>query len=252
MTQHTLQNRSDDEILWFQRRSFLQAAASWSALGGINTAWAQNRSNIVELSGDALLNGRRLLPQQTIQTGDVIITGPQSKLVFVLGNSAFHVRQNSELTLQRGATLNVVSVLRLLQGAVVSVWGKGVQRQITTPTLTAGIRGTGVYTEIFDDQGGRSYFCNCYGTVDLNASSDRVVSTASYHQAFWGEAQTKSGRMLTPAKVINHCDEELEYLARLLNQRTAWQIAGKKGMKDGKGYRQDLPGQTHPADMLGH
>ena len=39
MTQHTLQNRSDDEILWFQRRSFLQAAASWSALGGINTAW---------------------------------------------------------------------------------------------------------------------------------------------------------------------------------------------------------------------
>ena len=228
MTQHTLQNRSDDEILWFQRRSFLQAAASWSALGGISTAWAQNRSNIVELSGDALLNGRRLLPQQTIQTGDVIITGPQSKLVFVLGSSAFHVRQNSELTLQRGATLNVVSVLRLLQGAVVSVWGKGVQRQITTPTLTAGIRGSGAYTEIFDDQGGRSYFCNCYGTVDLNAGSDRVVSTSSYHQAFWGEAQAKSGRMLTPAKVINHSDEELEYLARLLNQRTAWQIAGKK------------------------
>ena len=228
MTQHTLQNRSDDEILWFQRRSFLQAAASWSALGGISTAWAQNRSNIVELSGDALLNGRRLLPQQTIQTGDVIITGPQSKLVFVLGNSAFHVRQNSELTLQRGATLNVVSVLRLLQGAVVSVWGKGVQRQITTPTLTAGIRGSGAYTEIFDDQGGRSYFCNCYGTVDLNAGSDRVVSTSSYHQAFWGETQAKSGRMLTPAKVINHSDEELEYLARLLNQRTAWQIAGKK------------------------
>ncbi|MHB8948599.1 MAG: FecR family protein [Rhodoferax sp.] len=252
MTQHTLHGRSDDEILWFQRRSFLQAAASWSALGGISTAAAQGRSNIVELSGEALLNGRRRLPQQTVQTGDVIITGPQSKLVFVLGNSAFHVRQNSQLTVERGATLNVVSVLRLLQGAVVSVWGKGVQRQITTPTLTAGIRGTGAYTEIFDNQGGNSYFCNCYGTVDLSAGSDRVVSTSSYHQAFWGEVQAKSGRMLTPGKAINHSDEEVEYLARLVNQHTAWQIAGKKGMKDGKGYMQDLPGQSHPAEMLVH
>ncbi|MBA3058568.1 MAG: FecR family protein [Gammaproteobacteria bacterium] len=252
MTQHTLQNRSDDEILWFQRRSFLQAAASWSALGGISTAFAQSRSNIVELSGDALLNGRRLLPAQTIQTGDVITTGAQSRLVFVLGNSAFHVRQNSQLTVERGATLSVVSVLRLLQGAVVSVWGKGLHRQITTPTLTAGIRGTGVYTEIFANQDGRSYFCNCYGTVDMSAGGERVLSTSSYHQAFWGEVQAKSGRMLTPAKAINHSDEELEFLARLLDQRTAWQIAGKKGMKDGKGYMQDTPGQPHPAEMLGN
>lgn len=242
MTLHVLQGRSDDEILWFQRRSFLQAAAAWSAMGGISTVAAQSRSNIVELSGDALLNGQRLLPQQTIQSGDSIVTGPQSKLIFVLGNSAFHVRQNSQLTVERGATLSVVSVLRLLTGAVVSVWGKGTQRQITTPTLTAGIRGTGVYTEIFAAQAGRSYFCNCYGVVDLSAGTDRVVSTSSYHQAFWGEVEAKSGRMLTPGKAINHSDEELEYLARLVDQRTAWQIAGKKGMKDGKGYMQDLPG----------
>ena len=32
-----------------------------------------------------------------------------------------------------------------------------------------------------------------------------------------------------------HTDEELEYLATLVNQRTAWQIMGKRGAKDGKG-----------------
>ena len=251
MTQHTLQGRNEDELMWFQRRSFLQAAASWTALGGFSAAQAQSRSNIVELRGDATVNGARLLPQQAIQTGDQITTGPQSNLIFVIGNSAFHVRQSSSLTVERGTTLNAVSVLRMITGAVVSVWGKGTSRQIITPTLTAGIRGTGVYTEIFANQDGRSYFCNCYGTVDMRAGQDQAVSVSDYHQAFWGEVNPKGGRSLTPATAINHTDEELEYLARLTNQRTAWQVLGKKGMKDGKGYMQDQPGQMHPADMLG-
>ena len=251
MTQHTLQGRNDDELMWFQRRSFLQAAASWTALGGFSAAQAQSRSNIVELRGDATVNGARLLPQQAIQTGDQITTGPQSNLIFVIGNSAFHVRQSSSLTVERGTTLNAVSVLRMITGAVVSVWGKGTSRQIITPTLTAGIRGTGVYTEIFANQDGRSYFCNCYGTVDMNAGQDQTVSVSDYHQAFWGEVKPKGGRSLTPAKAINHTDEELEYLARLTNQRTAWQVLGKKGLKDGKGYMDDKAGQMHPAEMLG-
>ena len=124
----------------------------------------------------------------------------------------------------------------MLSGAVVSVWGRGANRRITTPTLTAGIRGTGVYTEIFADQGGRSYFCNCYGSVNVSSGAQRVLSEADYHQAYWGEVAPKNGKLLTPANAINHTDEELEFLARLANQRTAWQITGKKGMRDGSGY----------------
>ena len=149
MTQHTLQGRTDSETLWFRRRSFMAAAATWSALGGFGAAQAQQRSNIVELSGDALLNGRRLERQQTIQTGDSLETGPGSSLVFVIGNSAFQVRQDSRLTVDRGITLNAVSVLRLLTGAVASVWGRGTSRQVVTPTLTAGIRGTGSIPRCF-------------------------------------------------------------------------------------------------------
>ena len=236
MTQHILQGRSEQEVLWFQRRGFLQAAAAWTALGGFEAAQAQNRSNVVQLIGDATVNGKRLSPQQAIQTGDEIMTGPQSILIFVIGNASFHVRQNSNLTVERGATLNAVSVLRLITGAVASVWGKGSNRQIVTPTMTAGIRGTGVYTEIFADQGGRSYFCNCYGTVDMTAGRDKTTSVSEYHQAYWGEVSPKDGHSLTPAKAINHTDQELEYLARLANQRTAWQISGKKGGKEVQSY----------------
>jgi hypothetical protein len=183
-------------------------------------------------------------------SGDQIETGPGSNLIFVIGNSSFQVRQNSRITVERGSTLNVVSVLRLITGAVASVWGKGTSRQIVTPTLTAGIRGTGVYTEVFASQNNRSYFCNCYGEVAMKAGGDEALSRSSYHQSFWGEPEPRNGRFLTPAKAINHTDEELEHLARLVDQRTAWQILGKKGMKDGKGYMEERPGQTHPADAL--
>ncbi len=249
MTQHALFGRQPAELLWHQRRQTLQAAAAWVTLAGLPVAVGaqQTRSNVVEFVGDVLLNGQRMLAQQAVQTGDDIQTGPNSRLVFVIGNAAFHVRQNSRLLVGRGATLNTVSLLRLLTGAVVSVFGRGSTRTITTPTLTAGIRGTGVYTEVMPDQ--NTYFCNCYGAVDLTASGDRVPSVSRYHQSFWSAAQPSGGRFITPAPALNHTDEELEFLARLIDQRTAWQIAGAKGIKDGKGFMDDRAGQVHPATV---
>ncbi|RZJ25129.1 MAG: iron dicitrate transport regulator FecR [Haliea sp.] len=235
MTQHLLQGRQEKEILWYQRRDALKAAAAWVALGGLPAAMAQQRSNIVQLTGDALLNGTRLNPQQAIQTGDEIQTGPGSHLIFVIGNASFQVRQNSRLSVERGSTLNAVSLLRLLTGAVASVWGKGVNRSIVMPTLTAGIRGTGVYAEIFADRGDRNYFCNCYGTVDMGAGTEKIVSQADYHQAFWADPDPKEGKFLSPARALNHSDEELEVLAGLIDQRTSWQMAGRKGNRDGSG-----------------
>jgi hypothetical protein len=233
---HILRGRSEGELLWYQRRTFLGAAAAWIGSGGFAAAQAQQRSNIVELVGDAQVNGGRLLPQQTIQSGDEVVTGPNTSLIFVIGDSSFKMRQNSRMAVERGESLNAVSLLRLVSGAVVSVWNRGPIRRITTPTLTAGIRGTGIYTEVFADQNNRSYCCNCYGTVEMTNGPDSATSQTDYHQAFWGEVQPKEGRFLTPAPAINHGDEELEYLARLVQQRTAWQILGKKGTKDGRGY----------------
>lgn len=234
-TLHTLEGRQDHELLWFQRRSFLQGAASWTALGGWQAAQAQQRSNVVNLQGDALINGQPLRPQQSVQTGDELQTGPGSSMVFVIGNTSFLVRQNSYLKVERGASLFTVSILRLLSGAVASVWGKGPTRQIVTPTLTAGIRGTGVYTEIFGDQDKRSYFCNCYGLVSLETSTSKVQSQSDYHQSFWANPQEQGGAVIESASAINHSDEELEFLAGLVDQRTSWQIAGRKGSKDGSG-----------------
>jgi hypothetical protein len=232
---HRLTSRTEAEVTWFQRRDVIQAAAAWVAIGGAAGAFAQERSNIVQLTGDALVNGLRLRPETSIVTGDQIETGPNSNLMFVIGNAAFQVRQNSRLSVERGGTINAVSLLRLLTGAVVSVWGKGQNRSIVLPTLTAGIRGTGVYAEVVADQGNRNYFCNCYGTVELDNQGNKFSSEAVYHQSFYAEVEPRDGKLLTPAPALNHTDEELEFLARLVDQRTAWQISGVKGQKDRDG-----------------
>lgn len=229
-----LLGRTEAELLWYRRRSLLQAAAAWTTLGGWAASHAQGRSNIVELRGDVLRNGQALTPGGSIAPGDSLQTGPGSSVVFAVGDSAFLVRQNTRMALD-GDTPGAVKVLRLLSGAVASVWGRGRERQLVMPTATAGIRGTGVYAEVFAEQAYRGYFCNCYGTVDLEAGPENLVSEASYHQSFWAEAAPRDGRLLTPARAINHTDEELEFLASLVNQRTAWQITGRKGNKDGGG-----------------
>ena len=234
MTDHSLAGRKEQEVLWAQRRSFLIAAAAWTTAGG--TYAAQARSNVVDLRGDATVNGERLTAERIIQSSDRIVTGPGSTLTFTLGNSAFHVRQNSSVSLDPSDSGLLVSALRLFTGAVVSVWGKGEKRKIVMPTLTAGIRGTGVYAEVFADQGGRSYLCNCYGEVEVNAGEDQTLSRSEYHQAFWGEVDAPAGRKLLPAKAFNHTDEELETLARLAGQQTAWQITGRKGVKNRYDY----------------
>ena len=235
MTQHTLNDRTEKEITWHKRRDVIKAAAAWMAMGGWNAASAQQRSNVVQLTGDALINGTRLQSGQTIQTGDQLQTGPGSSMIFTMGNASFLVRQNTMMSVERGTTLNTVSLLRMVSGAVASVWSKGNNCSIITPTLTAGIRGTGIYTEVLPEQDSRTYFCNCYGMVDLYAGRIQIASQAQYHQSFWADAEPRNGRYLSPAQALNHTDEELEFLAGLVDQRTAWQIAGRKGIKDGRG-----------------
>jgi hypothetical protein len=85
------------------------------------------------------------------------------------------------------------------------------------------------------DQENRSYFCNCYGVVSLESRTSKTLSRADYHQSYWANATEQGGSYLQPARAINHSDEEMEFLAGLVKQRTAWQINGRKGTKDGTG-----------------
>lgn len=215
--------------LRIQRRDTLKAAAAWLALSGLPGAIAQQRGNIIELTGDVLLNGQRLLPDQTVQTGDQIQTGPTASLIFVIGDAAFQVRPDSRLTLARGDALTSVSQLRLAAGAVASVWGPDSRHQLILPGLSADFRDAGLYAEVSEKYERRSYLCNCYGALALSAGENRRVSTSAYHQAFWAASEKRPGDALMPADSRHHTDGELAFLARLISQKPAWQRSGPEG-----------------------
>ncbi len=92
--------------------------------------------------------------------GDAVTTGPNSRVVYVLGQDAYLLRDNSRVEHQFDG---VKGVLRVVTGKVLAVFGKG-DKRIETSTATVGIRGTGAYLEVAADQ---VYFSLCYGKADI-------------------------------------------------------------------------------------
>ncbi len=85
-------------------------------------------------------------------------------------------------------------------------------------TLTAviGIRGTGVYLETDSE---KTYVCTCYGTSNLQVKDapeiNETVTTLHHDQPrfiYSGE------KRIDPAPVINHSDQELILLERLVGR----------------------------------
>ena len=79
MNMHQLQDRTEKEMSWWTRRDFLNAIATWSALGSF-AVHAQEQNNVVSRVGDVLINDKPIASQQAIKVGDTIHTGPGSAL----------------------------------------------------------------------------------------------------------------------------------------------------------------------------
>ena len=201
-----------------ERRGFLLASlAAGTMLALPLTARA---AQIAELEGRVLINRRQANPKSAVFAGDAIEVGPASKLVFTLNHDAFLLRAGSKLRLEKKSEFEpLVAGLRLVTGALAVAFGKG-RKKIYSPTATAGIRGTGIYLESRPDV---TYFCTCYGAVDLaargNASNrDREAVVSTRHVSRYIYPNPKGGSRIVPAPTINHTDEELAMLEGLMGR----------------------------------
>ena len=223
-----------------RRRQVLQASVTWGLTCGVSLAAASPSSNVVELSGEVWLNGDRLRPNQSVQTGDAIETGSRGHLVFVIGRTAFQVRAHTALSVMRGTTFLTVSELQVKHGGVVSVWAQSTPSRIVTPQVTVNVKQAGVYTEVSAPHR-RTYCCNCFGQVQLITQGEVKASHAEHHQSFWVDAPQGGLDRLEAAPVVKHTDQEVVFLNQLLHQKSPWHPSESRAATALQGW---TPGMT--------
>jgi hypothetical protein len=197
------------------RRDFLlQSAACGAALLLPATSHA---GRLHEIDGEVMVNGRLASRANEIRALDVIRTGTSGRLVMVMGKDALLIRANSEVEILGTPKALLLTGLRMLTGALLGAFGKGSTRQLLTATATAGIRGTGIYMEAAPE---RTYFCTCYGTVELEDQhrTDKRLIASGYHTPNIVYAEMTEGKMMQKAEFINHTDEELVMLEKLVGR----------------------------------
>ena len=189
-----------------RRRHLLLGAAG---LVFVRHALAQGVNRV---RGDVTINGQAAQQGIQVRAGDKIATGPGGQVVFAVDRDAMLVRGNSSVELARNA-------LRVISGAVLSVFAPNQPKQVRTPTSTIGIRGTAVYVEV-DPQ--RTYVCTCYGEAVLEPAGDpsarETVRTTHHEQPRYIYAKG-APKMVTPAPMVNHADAELEMLEALVGRK---------------------------------
>jgi hypothetical protein len=224
-----------------RRRVLVQALTTWIASMGIPGGAAMAASifgtppgklpagqSIYRISGSATVNGNNATLATQIKGGDVVRTGRDSEIVFVVGGTSMFLRSDSNVELEaaQGDSL-LLRGLRLLTGKLLSVHGRGNAVRMQTPTATIGIRGTGVYLEADPEQ---SYVCTCYGVTDISANDDptsKETVTATHHdRPLYVAAKAKPGNSIRRAPFINHTDQELMLIETLVGRTPPYVFPG--------------------------
>lgn len=173
------------------------------------------------LEGDVKINDIQATVGSIVNIGDTVETGNNSKAVFVMNRSVYLLRNNTSITLtaeqDESTKENIVYILKLLNGKLLSVFGKG-KRRLMTYTAVIGVRGTAVYLESDPE---RTYVCTCYGKAEIRSRYDKSVRefVRTYHHEkprfVYGEGVDE---MLVEAPVFNHTDKELIMLESLVGR----------------------------------
>lgn len=170
--------------------------------------------SVYRITGKAWVNGKRVDTGTRIVPGDTVKTAAGSELVFVVGDHAMLLRGGSHLVIEPKAQHDLASLLigglRLFSGKLLSV-SRNKGMRIATPSATIGVRGTGVYLEAGAD---KTYFCTCYGEVDIeangDASSKESVVSAHHDKPLYIYGKGQPGQCIHGTERLpNHTDEEL-------------------------------------------
>lgn len=222
---------------WLKQVGIATLATPGGIVGLIGQALAKGNApvqpGIQSLKGEVRVNGQIAHVGMLVKPGDTISTGSGAEATYVIGRDAFLQRDNS--IIEFGAE-SAKAFMRVLTGKILSVLDKKGPRTVLVSTATIGIRGTGFYIE--DEPAAKlgagttgqhppgyakTYFCLCYGEVELTpavAPEQRTAYATKHHDHPINiHADPAMVTSMVDAKVINHTDAELTLLEALVGRR---------------------------------
>jgi hypothetical protein len=197
--------------------TFAAASGLWIPRHAIAAGPAAPRQGIRRMRGSVIVNGAAARVGTIVPPGARVTTGRGAEAAYVIGNDAFLQRADSRVEIGEGA-----AVFRILTGALMSVFGRGPAKTIQTVTVTAGIRGTGCYVHV---EPKRTYFCLCYGTVDLTpvGGQPRSYTTRHHDSPYW-----IANGAVTTGEIMRHEDSELQFLESLVGRQVPFGVPYKR------------------------
>ena len=206
----------------FSRRQFLLSAAALPVTAFIPIQALAANSVIHDLQGIVTINKKPLTRASMIKNGDEIIVYPEGKLVFSIGEDAFLVRGGGTLQVYAEENSVLVSALRLVNGAMLGVFGKRKNTtRIYTATATIGIRGTAVYAAVTPE---KLYTCTCYGHTDLIVGLENADVVATHHNAHVVTTGKNGNSQMKAFEVLDHNDDELRMLEALVGRKPIFDV----------------------------
>jgi hypothetical protein len=200
-----------------RRSALLALAATMGMPATLRLALAQSSAaqGLRNTRGEVRVNGKPAEEGSPVLPGDTIETGRRGYATFVVAEDAFLARANTRAEVIGSGGL--LAAMRLVAGGLLSVFGSGRNRRLVTATASIGIRGTGAYLEA---EPGRTYFCLCYGTADVAATTGgaQETVTTTHHESpryIYGDGRS---RAIVPAYMSNHTDSELMLLESLVGR----------------------------------
>ncbi len=180
-------------------------------------------TGVQKLKGKVFINDRPAKERDLVEPGDIVTTGPESMVIFVVNKSVYLLRDNTRVDLQ-GETVDAenkpaIEVLRIIKGKILMVFKRKQRKQLVTQTAIVGVRGSAVYIEA---ESARSYICVCYGKADLAAGDDSEIRETVYtnhHESPRFIFGPNIRDRIIKAPVFNHTDAELTMLEAIVGRK---------------------------------
>jgi hypothetical protein len=201
--------------------STLPMAQTMAQISARSRGSCRRGARSIACKGNVLVDSKAATLETQIKPTSTIETPKDGEIVYISGGNSYIQRGSSRVELEyaQRPDSSFAAGLRLVAGALLSVFPRGSPMQLRTKTATVGIRGTGVYLEADPEQ---TYFCTCYGVADVSANNDpesRETVAAKHHdKPLYIVSGAPSGKSIRRAPFVNHTDQELMLVETLVGR----------------------------------